>query len=185
MYAAGVSVARDESASYVSWANSTLVSPWWEVWYCVYIGRVGQRLYGFHKVVRFSGWTTPVVLAVKILEIGTVVLPRHLGISLPRAHYYTQCSLLIMEVRRYSFYVTHSLHMHMHNCVILYCIQHNYSITLLYHISCVMLLCATNLRSVQLWALINVPTIYDRNTKYNILLMYDFIDLLKNWPWWV
>ena len=28
VYAAGVSVARDESASYVSWANSTLVSPW-------------------------------------------------------------------------------------------------------------------------------------------------------------
>ena len=28
MYAAGVSVARDETASYVSWANSTLVSPW-------------------------------------------------------------------------------------------------------------------------------------------------------------
>ena len=32
VYAAGVSVARDESASYVSWANSTLVSPWWGVW---------------------------------------------------------------------------------------------------------------------------------------------------------
>ena len=28
VYAAGVSVARDESASYVSLANSTLVSPW-------------------------------------------------------------------------------------------------------------------------------------------------------------
>ena len=28
MYAAGVSMARDETASYVSWANSTLVSPW-------------------------------------------------------------------------------------------------------------------------------------------------------------
>ena len=28
VYAAGVSVARDESASYVSWANSTLVSSW-------------------------------------------------------------------------------------------------------------------------------------------------------------
>ena len=32
VYAADVSVARDESASYVSWANSTLVSPWWGVW---------------------------------------------------------------------------------------------------------------------------------------------------------
>ena len=28
VYAAGVSVARDETASYISWANSTLVSPW-------------------------------------------------------------------------------------------------------------------------------------------------------------
>ena len=153
---------------------------------CVYIGEWVSGCMDFTEV-RFSGWTTSVVLAVKILENGTVVLPRHLSISLPRAHYYTQCSLLIMEIRRYSlnFYVTHSLHMHMHNCVILYCIQHNYSVTLLDHISCVMLLCATNLRSVQLWALINVPTIYDRNTKYNISLMYDFIDLLKNWPWWV
>ena len=73
-------------------------------------------------------------------------------------------------IRRYSFYVTHSLHTLMHNCVILYCIQHN-SITLLDLVSCVVLLCATNLRSGQLWAL---SLHYDHNTKDNMSLMYNF-----------